>query len=121
MWFPRSYIRGFVAGNYLDNFHMSGQDLVFDYLPANLHLVYRVSDQFFPANSNSYTLSFVFDVDNCFGYIAGVPVSVLTYVGFSPVGRDQSWRIWVASDVPTDENKLADLPRMPSSYWDYPT
>jgi hypothetical protein len=114
--FPRSYIRGFVGGNYLSNFRMSGNDLLFDYAPANLNLSFRVADRFYPPSSNTYSVPFVLDVDNCFCYQFGIPFPVLTYVGFWAMKTEPGFRIWVASDVPADENLTADLPPL-SSYW----
>lgn len=113
---PRTYWRGFVAGNYLSNFRLSGQHLLFEYAPANLVLDYRLSDAFYALTSNVYSVDFVFDEANCFGTVAGVHVPVLTFVGkWAAVTRPGVF-VWVAADVPADESQVAILPQ-PGTYW----
>lgn len=119
-WFPRSYLKGFVVGNFATGTHISGNDLIFEYLSPMWLYSFRINSNFFDWNSNRYNVKGVFDTANCWQYRFGVPVPASINIRFIWYTGDSSWRIHIVVEYPPALSQVADLPPPPSTYWRYP-
>lgn len=80
---PRNYILGFTL-HFDGNLRWSGQDVQFDGPSASEFWSFRVSDEFYAASSNVYSVDHVFDADNCFHYLPNpVPSPAFVYIGLA--------------------------------------
>ena len=112
----RAYIKGFTVQSGVTNLALSGQILSFDYSPALLHWDLRISDEFYPASSNVYSLDHVFDLPNCFSYVGGVLTPTSINFGLMYVPGEIAFRLGTLPGAAGDPSWQVDLPVL-SDYW----
>lgn len=115
-WLNRAYIKGFVTQAGVTNSLLAGQHWTFDYPPALLHWDLYVSDEFFPATSNNYTVDHVIDLSQSWSYVLGVPTPTLIYFGLMYVPGEGLPRLGTGPGLDGDPAQRQDLAGVPG-YW----
>jgi hypothetical protein len=112
----RAYVWGVAAPYTCFNTHLSGQDIVFEG-PAPLEAwTFRLTDEFFPASSNVYSVDHIFDADNCFHFFSALPSPALVYLGLGYATGVRELMVVFNCLVAADPGQIAELPQL-SSYW----
>lgn len=113
---PRSYIKGFITGSFINTVTLSGHNL--QLYNTSLDLLYNlaIDSRFYPPTSNYYTLDYVFDQPSCYATIHGVPIDTGAQILLSPDPVTFSWRIRIFDGFPPDHALIADLAPVPD-YW----
>jgi len=115
-WMPRSYIRGFVLWLGIETVSLTGNILQFSHTGGVVVFQCQVSDVFLPSSSNSYSLDYVFDPDNCNAYINGVLAGGTLAMRVRSIPDHPDF--WLAIDAGgvIDPSKRALLPAL-TGYW----
>jgi len=119
IWFPRTYVKGFVSCVGTSHFTWDGEYLEFYYLYPITRLVCGVYDHFIPLTSNVYSLDYVFDPDKSTIYQSGIPIPAAVPIDFKYVPADFSYRIVLVSQLPVDPATVVDYGQ-PAGYWQPP-
>lgn len=115
-FFPRSYVVGFNLPLTIVNTVISGGYLSFDTNTLQHHWDLKIRPTFLPANSNHYSIDYVFDEADSWHYFLGVPGASLLNIQLARLPDEFEWRIFVASEFARDVNQSPDLPAL-SGYW----
>lgn len=115
-WMCRAYVKGFTVQVGVTNLHISTKLVTFDYVPAAAHWSLQISDEFWPATSNMYTLDHVFDEAHCFSTVGGITTPTFLNFGIMYCPGENSLRLGTLPGSPGDFNQRVDLPAV-SGYW----
>lgn len=120
VYFPRSYIDGFVANTGMLNLALVGNVFSYDYLTTNIHIDIVIKPHFLAWSSNTYSLDWILDPAASQAYVGGVPVTSSQGIRFTPMLTQPQWRISTIFGLGIDESLTVDLPGAPSNYWRTP-
>jgi hypothetical protein len=115
-WVNRAWIKGFCNQVGVDHASLVGQVWHFEYTPASLKWDMVISDKFFPPTSNTYSLSFVFDLAASFSYVGVVPVPTTINFGLMQIAGEGSFRLGTEPTVMGDPPTAVDLVPL-TNYW----
>jgi len=121
VYFPRSYIKGFVANVGMLNLVLTPFTFSYDYLSPAIHIDIVIKQQFYHWNSNTYSLDWILDPAASQAYVSGVPVASSQGIRFTPMTTEPEWRISTIFGLGIDESLKVDLPPAPPHYWRTPT
>lgn len=106
--FSRGYCYGFQLHFGCFDTRLEGQVLRFN-TGVGAEWYFPVTDVFFTPSTNSYTLDRVFDLENCFLYVFGVPSFAFVNCGIVVSPSDYQYRVGLNCGVAQDINQRADL------------
>lgn len=112
----RAIVRGFVMPVGCSGSVLAGMDLQTFYAPGNQFLTMRLQTRFYNPSSNRYSLDYVFDLANCWSYVAGVPTYGTVAIEIGIYDPDPNWRIRLGVGLPPDLSQVVDLPAL-AGYW----
>jgi hypothetical protein len=112
----RAYIKGFTVQSGVTLLTLTGHLLKFEYTPAALRWELLISDEFFPATSNTYSFDHVFDAANCFSFASGSPFPTTINFGLMFIPDEGSFRLGTEPALPGDPAQHVELPAV-ANYW----
>jgi len=114
--FPRSYIRGFCTDNNFPIVSLTDHTLELTQAGYDVQVYLVIRPHFYQANSNVYSLDYVFDSSASSGFYLGLPYPFGFDVQLIGDPDDFSYRIYLPSGLGFNHSVKADLPPL-SSYW----
>lgn len=112
---PRAYVRGLSLHDPCFNVSLISHRWEFD-TPGSEHWVIYVSDEFYPATSNHYSIDRVFDPGASFHYTLGVPTPAFVNVGICHISDNQDVYIGLNCLATQNPDLALALPPL-SGYW----
>lgn len=116
--FPRSYVRGISILDATDTpSWVADGELEYHYYDYLIHMVMHLG--VWSWNSNVYSIAYVWDIDNCYATLFGVPQDFAAYlwITYEPNQYELFLRMKVQPTEGTPQ--FLSLPEAPDGYW-YP-
>jgi len=92
------------------------QDVVFEGPSLNELWRLRMTDEFYPASSNVYSIDHIFDADNCFHFLGIVHSPAFLYLGLNYATGQRELSVHLNCTTPGDPGQFIPL-ALPSPYW----
>jgi len=109
-------VKGFCNQAGVGNASLVGNVWHFEYAPANLKWDMVISDRFFPPSSNTYSMSYIFDLSLSFSYVGAVPAPTTINFGLMFIDGEGSLRLGTEPSLLGDPATAVDLVPL-AGYW----
>jgi len=112
----RAYVWGVASPYTITNTRFTGQMVEFDGPGISESWQFLMTDEFFPASSNVYSIDHIFDPAECWHYLGGFASPALVYLGLGYATGVRELMVVFNCLVAADPGQIAALPQL-SSYW----